>query len=84
MNQEDFLDPAVIIASVLLLMTRFAVTRCPLLLEMVTHQLEFLARHPSQHLSPMLRELCQKLVNDWDNLLQHEANRLHLTPGEIP
>jgi hypothetical protein len=72
-NQEDFPDPAVIIAAALLLMTRFAVTPCPFLLEMVIHQLEFLARHPSERLSPILRDISKKLVRDWEHLLQHET-----------
>jgi hypothetical protein len=73
MNQKesDFPEATVLIASALLLMTRFAVTGCPFLLHMVTRQLQFLARHPREEVSPMLREVCQKLAEDWENLLHH-------------
>jgi hypothetical protein len=76
MSEEHlgFPEPSVMVAAALLLMTRFVVTGCPLLLRMVARQLEFLAQHPSEDVSPILREMCEKLAEDWDNLVRQNEN----------
>jgi hypothetical protein len=76
MSQEHlgFPEPSVMVAAALLVMTRFAVTGCPLLARMVAQQLEFLAQHPSEDVAPILRHMCEKLAGDWENLVRQNED----------
>jgi len=72
----DLPEPAAIVASIIHLMTRHAGSGCPRLGELVIRQLEFLERHPSGEVTPMLRHVCRSLIVDWHRLLSHfDASR---------
>ncbi len=60
-------DPAEIepvIAGTLALMTQYPTRQCTCVAERISRNLELLAGCP--HLSPPLRDLCQRLQGDWD------------------
>lgn len=57
--------PETLLASALFLMTNHARTRCPLLTRMISQQLLYLARHPSESVTPQLRAVCEKLAGQW-------------------
>lgn len=77
MNSNDLPDPGVIVAAALHLMTHHATTRCPCKARLVVQQLEFLASHPSDTVSPLLRQVCRKLIVEWYGLIyeMHKADR---------
>lgn len=68
MNNENLNLPApdVLVAAAFYLMTSHARTDCPLVRRMVIHQLHYLARHPSDSVTPMLREVCIRLAREWE------------------
>lgn len=62
---NDLPAPDTLVAATLYLMSRHALTACPLLGSMIARQLEYLARHPSQSVAPQLRAVCEKLSVQW-------------------
>ena len=68
--------PDVLVAAAVYLMTSHARTGCPLVRRIIASQLRYLARHPSNTVTPMLREVCIRLARDWE--------RLGLRPQTIP
>lgn len=76
-------EPAAIVASALFLMTRHATTGCPCKAQMVIRQLEFLAQHPSEQVSPMLRQVCRKLIVEWHNLV-YQGQKAERAPAVNP
>ncbi|MBI2312461.1 MAG: hypothetical protein HYU77_08165 [Betaproteobacteria bacterium] len=77
MNCRDLPDPGVIVAAALHLMTHHATTHCPYKARLVVQQLEFLANYPSDAVSPMLRQVCRKLIVEWYGLIyeMHKVER---------
>lgn len=78
-NNENLNLPAadVLVAAAFYLMTSHARTDCPLVRRMVVHQLRYLARHPSDSVTPMLRDVCIRLAREWErlNLRQQAISR---------
>ncbi len=58
--------PDVLVAAAFYLMASHARTDCPLVCRMVARQLRYLARHPSDSVAPMLREVCIRLAREWE------------------
>ena len=54
-----------LVAATFFLMTRHAAVRCPLVGRIIARQLQYLAKHPSESLTPQLREVCAKLSAQW-------------------
>jgi hypothetical protein len=62
------LPPAeTLVAATFFLMTRHAAVRCPLVGRIIARQLQYLAEHPSETLTPQLRDVCAKLSAQWAN-----------------
>lgn len=60
------LPPAeTLVAATLFLMTKHAAVRCPLVGRIIARQLHYLAEHPSDSLTPGLREVCARLSEQW-------------------
>lgn len=74
-QNHELPEPAAIVASVIHLMTRHAVSGCPQMGRMVIRQLEYLAHHPSEQITPMLRQVCNSLIVEWYNVIyqMHKA-----------
>jgi hypothetical protein len=53
------------VAATFFLMTRHAAIRCPLVGRVIAQQLQYLAEHPSDTLTPQLRAVCAKLSAQW-------------------
>ncbi len=86
------LPPAeTLVAATFFLMTKHATVRCPLVGRIIARQLQYLAEHPSDNLTPQLREVCARLAAQWENdaaelertralsaiWTENGANRLH-------
>lgn len=71
---EDPAEIEPVIAGTLALMTHYPNRQCTCIAERISENLELLAN--CTHLSPPLRNLCERLKRDWD---QNIANRY----GEI-
>jgi hypothetical protein len=66
MDQKlDAPEPSLLIASVLFLMTKHIDQGCSCLRSMIIRQLEFILAHPSDEVTPLLRQACRKLINQW-------------------
>jgi hypothetical protein len=60
------LPPAqTLVAATFFLMTKHAAIRCPLVGRIIARQLKYLAEHPSDTLTPQLRDVCAKLSAQW-------------------
>jgi hypothetical protein len=57
--------PETLVAATFFLMTRHASMRCPLVGRVIACQLQYLADHPSDTLTPQLRAVCAKLSEQW-------------------
>ena len=57
--------PETLVAATFFLMTKHATIRCPLVGRVIARQLQYLADHPSETLTPQLREVCAKLSLQW-------------------
>ncbi|HVY06802.1 MAG TPA: hypothetical protein VHB46_12565 [Burkholderiales bacterium] len=69
--------PETLVAATFFLMTRHATIRCPLVGRVIARQLQFLADHPSETLTPQLRDVCAKLSVQWTREAEEsERNRL--------
>jgi hypothetical protein len=79
MNQHEcsIPEPEVLIAAVFYLATNYAKTGCPMLCSMLMRQLASLRNHPSDSVSPMLRETCSKLLVEWGRIGAERAQALH-------
>jgi len=56
---------ATLVAATFFLMTKHAAVRCPLVGRIIARQLQYLAEHPSDALTPQLRDVCAKLSAQW-------------------
>ena len=58
-------EPSLLIASALFLMTKHADRNCRCLRHMIIRQLDLLLTHPSDEVTPLLRETCRRLIDQW-------------------
>jgi hypothetical protein len=63
--RAKFPPPETLVAATFFLMTKHATIRCPLVGRVIARQLQYLADHPSETLTPQLREVCAKLSLQW-------------------
>jgi hypothetical protein len=61
-------EPGTLIAAVFYLATNYARTGCPMLCSMLMRQLACIRNHPSDLVSPSLRETCGKLLVEWGRI----------------
>jgi len=65
-SARNRLPPAeTLVAATFFLMTKHAAVRCPLVGRIIAQQLQYLAEHPSDTLTPQLRDVCAKLSAQW-------------------
>ena len=72
-----------LVAATFFLMTKHATIRCPLVGRVIARQLQYLADHPSETLTPQLREVCAKLSQQWASDAE-EAERERAGNRAIP
>lgn len=75
--------PETLVAATFFLMTKHATIRCPLVGRVIARQLQYLADHPSETLTPQLREVCAKLALQWTSDAE-EAERERAGNRAIP
>jgi hypothetical protein len=69
-----------ILVVALYLATNFAKSGCPRLSHMIMHQLEFALSHPTESISPPVRETCRRLHEAWEKI--HAEHALAPTDGD--
>lgn len=69
-------EPETLIAAVLYLATNYARTGCPMLCTMLVRQLACIRNHPSDSVSPSLRETCGKLLVEWGRIGTERAQAM--------
>lgn len=72
----DIPSPETLYAAVLYLATAYAKSGCPRVCHMIMRQLACILNHPSDAVSPMLRETCRKLHDDWAQIAQERTREL--------
>jgi hypothetical protein len=80
---RNSLPPAeTLVAATFFLMTRHAAIRCPLVGRVIAQQLQYLADHPSDTLTPQLRAVCAKLSAHWaSDAAEMERTRTRSSTG---
>jgi hypothetical protein len=68
-------EPAALLASALHLMTRHAQVGCPTQAQLVIRQLQAVERHPDASVTPLLRDVCRRLIAHWYDLLYQAQKR---------
>ncbi len=85
MDMDDPKDgipgPDTLFAAALYLATSYAKTGCPVVCRMLMRQLACILNHPSEEVSPALREACRKLHADWGQIATDRAAALHDEAG---
>ena len=71
-----------ILVAALYLATNFAKSGCPRLSHLIMHQLEFVLSHPTESVSPPVRETCQRLHQVWEQI--HAERTFALREAEEP
>lgn len=64
-TRPETVEPEIIFAATLYLMTQHARSRSPLLARVVARQLGYIAEHPSGEVPDVLRAVCQNLQSRW-------------------
>lgn len=64
-RKPDLPEPALLIASTMFLMTKHLDKGCSCLRLMIVRQLELILEHPSDEVTPLLRQACCRLINQW-------------------
>lgn len=64
-TRPETVEPEIILAATLYLMTQHARSRSPLLARVVVRQLGYLVEHPSRDVPDLLRSVCQNLQSRW-------------------
>lgn len=64
----ETVEPEIIFAATLYLMTQHARSRSPLLARVVARQLGYIVEHPSREVPDLLRTVCRNLQSRWMRL----------------
>lgn len=62
---SDLPDTAALMASLLNLMTRFSIAGCPRQAALIGRQLAMLQRYPDGAIDPLLKQVGQRLEQEW-------------------
>ena len=62
----DLPEPELLVASAMFLMTKHLDQGCSCLRSMIVRQLELIVEHPSEEVTPLLRQACCRLINQWE------------------
>jgi hypothetical protein len=68
-NHPDYPTLQALMAATLYLMTKQAERGCPVQAELVIRHLRFMETHPDADATPMLRDVCRRLIARWYDLL---------------
>ena len=75
--------PETLFAATLYLATKYAKSGCPRVCHMIMRQLMCILNHPSESVSPALRDTCRRLHAEWSRIAAERVQTQELTSGGI-
>lgn len=69
-DDDELPDPAILLTSLLWLMTGFARVRCPRQAVLIERQLDYLQTYPDELMPPKLKSAARRLSGQWRELLR--------------